>query len=628
MAGTWSTLLHQPGVNVDTMLLLTDGTVMAHELSTASWHRLTPDSTGSYASGVWSALPAMPNNPLIPAASGGPAYMPLFFGSAVLRDGTVLVAGGEYNGGVQADMAAATRFDPVANAWTNLTTPAGWAHVGDVPLCVMPDGRVLLGSIDDAHTAFLDPATNAYTVGPDKADRCAEESFTLLPDGTVLAVQCSAIPGAEKYNPATNTWVAAGATPATLPQACAGIVPEIGPTVVLTNGHAFVIGATGNTAIYTPPAAPANPGTWTAGPTIVDAATKVMHPIDAPAVLLPNGRVLLTASPAPPCSFPGPTTFFEYAPATNTLAIVGSPANAATPCFQGRFLLLPSGDVLYSSQSGTIAIYTPDGAPDPAWRPHITAIPSTMAPGHSYPLSGLQLNGLSQACCYGDDATMATNYPVVRVTSNATGAVTYCRTGNHSTMAIATGAAVVSTTVTIPGTLPTGSYTLVVVANGIPSEGVGVNIQSKTPLKELKDSKVETKEHKLEYKEIKEAKIEHKEIKEAKVEHKELKDIIEHKPFKENIKAEVDVYTKAQFENKQKDAEGGLDFGQFGGDPAIQGMLQHLSTRIDELAATVRAQRAPIGPEERPVVGEAPLLHSSNNLAGNEAAPRNTKKHT
>ena len=480
-------------------------------------------------------------------------------------------------------MAAATLFDPVANHWTNLTTPAGWAKVGDVPLCVMPDGRVLLGNIDDSQTSFFDPTTLTYTAGPNKNDQCAEESFTLLPDGTVLAVQCSSIPHAEKYNPATNSWVSAGSTPSALPQACPGIVPEIGPTVLLPNGHAFVIGATGNTAIYSPPAAPAQPGTWTAGPVLKDAANHTMFPIDAPCALMPNGKVLLAASPSPPCNFPGPTTFFEYDPTTNLATIAPASANNGGACFKGRMLVVPSGKVLFSSQSNKIAIYTPDGAPNAAWRPVISSFPASVFAGHTYTLSGHQLNGLSQCSTYGDDATMATNYPIARLTSNASGAVIYCRTANHSTMAVATGAATVTTSVTIPAGTPVGAYTLVVVANGIPSAGVAVSV--------VNIKKIE-KFEKLE-----------------KIEKNEKIEIIEKSLIKEH--KEIKELEKPIVENKLKDAE---DFEQQQqvSDPALLAALQHLSTRIDALATQVQ-QQAPITPEERPEVGGKPL-HSSSPL--------------
>jgi hypothetical protein len=593
MAGTWSTLLHQPGVAIDTMLLLTDGTVMAHELSTPNWHRLSPDSAGHYENGLWSALPAMPNNAAIPAALGGPTYAPLFFGAAVLQDGSVFIAGGEYNHNVSADMAAAARFNPQTNTWTTLGGPAGWTHVGDVSLCVLANGHVLLASIDDNRTAFFDPATNAYSAGPNKLDRGAEESLTLMPDGTVLVVQCTAIPGSEKYVPGSNSWVSAGNTPATLPQSLPGIVAEIGATVLLTSGHAFAIGATGATALYSPGPTPAALGTWTAGPTLKSGAT-TMHPSDAPAVLLPNGKVLLTGSPPATAgnSFPGPTTFFEYDPTTNTVAVVGAAANAATPCFQGRFLLLPSGKVLYSSQGGTIAVYTPDLAPAAAWRPVITSISATLHPGSTYTLTGQQLNGLSQACFYGDDATMATNYPIVRLTNTGTGVVTYCRTANHSTMAVATGVASVTTQVTVPAGLANGAYSLEVIANGIPSLPHAVTVATKSVIKDHKDLKIEIKEFK-EHKEFKEFKIEGKiEIKELKHEIKELE-----KPI---------------VENKLKDAEGDLNqLLQMGGDPAWLSSLQQLSDRVDQLAQGLQ-QRAPITPAERPAVGDAPLLHSKH----------------
>jgi hypothetical protein len=482
MAGTWADLTKQPGASVDTMLLLTDGTVIAHVSDSPKWRQLTPDDKGSYTTGTWSDLTPMPPNDAIPASTGGPTYGPLFFASAVLGDGTVLVAGGEYNTGVQpaADVAAATRFDPVTSTWTNVTTPAGWTNVGDAPLCVLADGRVLIGNINTSQTAFFDPATGTFSAGPNKSDQCSEESFVLLPDGTVLAVDCTAIPNAEKYLPSSNEWVSAGTTPSTLPQACPNIVAEIGPTVMLPDGNALTIGATGDTAIYVPPANPSDPGTWQPGPTITDGSGNTLHPIDAPAVLLPNGRVLLAASPAPPCNFPGPTSFFEYDPAANSLTAVSPPpSNASDACFTGRFLLLPNGQVLFSNQSSKVTVYTPDGTPDPSWKPAITGAPAFMAVGHHYALTGTQFNGLSQACMYGDDATMATNYPVARLEHGTT--VIYCRTAHHSTMGVATGTGPVSTVLSIPPAVPPGSYDLVVVANGIPADPVPVTISATLP---------------------------------------------------------------------------------------------------------------------------------------------------
>ena len=55
-------------------------------------------------------------------------------------------------------------------------------------------------------------------------------------------------------------------------------------------------------------------------------------------------------------------------------------------------------------------------------------------------------------------------------------AVVYCRTHNHSTMGVATGATVVSTEFDIPATIGTGASELFVVANGIPSKPVKVDI--------------------------------------------------------------------------------------------------------------------------------------------------------
>jgi len=85
---------------------------------------------------------------------------------------------------------------------------------------------------------------------------------------------------------------------------------------------------------------------------------------------------------------------------------VTDPPNANTVTYEGRLLLLPTGQVLYAAGTSAIYVYTPTGYPDPAWRPTITNCPSSLLIGHTYTLQGTQLNGLSQAASYGDDAQL------------------------------------------------------------------------------------------------------------------------------------------------------------------------------------------------------------------------------
>lgn len=146
--------------------------------------------------------------------------------------------------------------------------------------------------------------------------------------------------------------------------------------------------------------------------------------------------------------------------------------------YEGRMLLLPTGEVLYSAGTPAMYAYQPDAGPQQAWKPLITACPTDLRNGATYTLQGQQLNGLSQAVSYGDDAQMATNYPLVRLRETKTNAVYYCRTHNHSTMAVATGTAIVSTSFTVPPAVPHGNYALAAVANGIASDEVTVQIDA------------------------------------------------------------------------------------------------------------------------------------------------------
>ena len=106
--------------------------------------------------------------------------------------------------------------------------------------------------------------------------------------------------------------------------------------------------------------------------------------------------------------------------------------------------------------------------------------PATVVLGSTYQISGQQFNGLSQAASFGDELETATNYPLVRITNNATHHVFYARTHGHSTMGVATGAEKVSTNFDVPAAAETGSSSLEVVANGIPSEPVTITVNTTT----------------------------------------------------------------------------------------------------------------------------------------------------
>src|SRR5258708_6566983 len=339
MPGSWTTLTPLT-FNAGTMLLLTDGTVVCQEVDaqgygTSNLHRLAPDAFGNYENGTWSTIAPFPPNPAIPALAGGPTNAPLYYASGLLRDGRLYVAGGEYNlhnAGV--DILAAQIYDPVTNAWTIIPSPPGWPKIGDAASCVLPSGKILLGFIDDNRTAIYDPATNSWTAIAGKVNRSSEETWTLLPDLTVLTANCFGHPNTEKFVVAANTWVTAGQTPAGN-DLVDDPTKEIGPALLLPDGRVFAIGATGNTALYTKPGVPNQPGTWTAGPKFPQINGKTLGATDGPGCLLPNGRVFCIVAPvSSTCNNPQdqgycpPTYFFEFDPVAATLTqVVANPSN-------------------------------------------------------------------------------------------------------------------------------------------------------------------------------------------------------------------------------------------------------------------------------------------------------------
>jgi hypothetical protein len=488
-AQTWTPLTHQPGFGATTALLLTDGTVMVQQAvsgyGTGQWWRLTPSNTGSYLNGTWSQLASMP-----------PGYAPTYYASAVLADGRVIVEGGEDNNGtIQAETALGAIYDPQSNSWTSMSPPA-WGGIGDAESVVLQDGTFMLGNCGSVGKgcpplgqALLNPSTLTWNTlsGTNKADSNSEEGWTLLPVSTALPyggvltidtnnpLNSSQPDIYEIYTVPANgdtpgTWSAPGSTGVALAAFCSTGY-EIGPAVLRPNGTVFATGATSNTAIYTPPPFGSNgPGTWMKGPVFPNG----LDVADGPAAILPDGNVLVDTSPG--CYQIG-SKFFEFN-GTNTPVAVPSPPNAPNiSSFQGRMLVLPTGQVLFTDGSGDVEIYTASGTYNFVWQPTLNSYPTNITIGASwYPISGTQFNGLSQGAMYGDDAQSATNYPLVRITNYTTGHVFYMFTHNHSSMGVATAGVNVSTLFDPPLNMERGWSYLVVVANGIPSAPVNLNV--------------------------------------------------------------------------------------------------------------------------------------------------------
>lgn len=466
----WITHLICSG-NAGPVFLLTDGSLLLNENSggygTHRWWRLAPDTAGGY-SGAWTQV-----------ASSNVARK--YFASAVLADGRFFVCGGEYTdtSGSQAQDEAVTAemYDPVADAWTVLPSPPGATQIGDAPLAVLPDGRVLLGEIDNTTVFLFTPGPDTWTTAAAKGTRGSEESWVLMPESTVVTVRTDGSGNAEKYDVASDTWVSAGVLPANIIETASA---EIGPGILLPDGRAFFVGANaGLTALYTPGATPTAPGSWAAGPTIPmqQGDTNPLGSKDGPGALLPGGKVLFTAGPVDGSSgnFLAPSRFFEFD--GTSLAQVTDAPNANCPTYQGRLLPLPTGQVLWAREDqDEIHLYTSTEAPQDQWRPLIDSCPRVVSPGATFTLGGRQLNGLSQAQGYGDDYAASTNYPLVRIRNGHTGTVRYCRTSDHSTMGVATGGTPVSTQVHVPVDIELGLSMLEVVANGIASAPRRVNV--------------------------------------------------------------------------------------------------------------------------------------------------------
>lgn len=488
-ASPWAPLTTQPPGAVETMLLLSDGTVMAQNDSGNAWYRLTPDSNGSYVNGAWTTRTSMTSTRK-------------FYCSTVLRDGKVLVAGAEYGTGWgTAEVYDNTLDYPGGTPWTNAPIAAGLiqtmntipskgqnqAGIGAGMGIMLPDGRVLVSPVYPVvpnQTIIYSPTTNTWVAGPTTLGGQDEVCWLKLTDDSILVIDNSGTTS-ERYIPATNTWIADANMPAGNLYDPFGS-EEIGAGILLPDGRGFFIGASGKTAIYTPTNGTAN-GSWVQGPDIPnDPSGNAQGAVDAPAAMMIDGKVLCAVSRSPYMdsggtvqTFNSPTRFYEYS--YDPLGGIGSfSAELATPsggqesikCFQATMLALPDGKVLYSNQSRQLYVYTPSGPPLPEGKPIVAGI--TVNGDGSYHLIGRKLNGISAGAAYGDDKQMDSNYPLVRLTET-NGHVHYARTRDWSSTGVRTGVTPVTTEFALPESVLDGgpvTYSLQVVANGIASDAI------------------------------------------------------------------------------------------------------------------------------------------------------------
>jgi hypothetical protein len=481
---SWAQVPNFPGLGAGTSLLMTDGTVIVEEMSaqasqggfaTGRWFHLHPGSNGGYNDGTWTQI--------VPLPAG---YAPLYFASAVLPDGRIFVEGGEYNGSslTHVNSALGAIYGLSTASWVPLGAPPGVSVIGDAQSVLLTNdptthhGRLMVGSCCTSSQYILDLTTLTWKTisakNSGKYDLDDEEGWTMLPNGKVLTIDTNGkdIKAAEVFDPTTEKWTRTEDLPSNLIWDCGkNIVPEIGPAVLRPDGTVFALGGNSSTAIYN-----YKTNSWKAGPSMpINSYNSGFDGVaDGPAALLPNGKVLVMASDSGTCDLPG-ADFFVYN--GSGLTLVPPPPNAPNEVsYDGRMLVLPTGRILLTDGSADIEIFAPaSGSYNSAWAPTITSSPATVTVGDTYTIKGTQFNGMSQGAAYGDDAQMATNFPLVQIRFNSTGNVTYARTTNLNPGPVATGSTIVSAQFTVINS-ETGAATLRVIANGIPSSPVKITV--------------------------------------------------------------------------------------------------------------------------------------------------------
>lgn len=247
----------------------------------------------------------------------------------LLRNGTVLVAGGLISDRIDGQVsAAAEAYDPGGAAWTvtKAMTVARWGHTATL----LSDGTVLVagGYINSseslASSERYDPDLAAWATTDDMAEGRGGHTATRLADGTLLVVggytlsSPNGLASAERYDPGTGSWTA---TPGM------GMARQGHTATALADGTVLVVGGGGEVRLAEGPAYGAtaesyDPGTgrWTS------VASLTMARSGHTATLLPDGRVLVVGGSAGDDSTARSAELFD--PSTGRWAMTSSMASA------------------------------------------------------------------------------------------------------------------------------------------------------------------------------------------------------------------------------------------------------------------------------------------------------------
>ena len=477
--------------------------------------------------------------------------------TTLLPNGTVLVVGGSATFGVSLDRTET--FDPAAGSWaTTGSLDAGTALSGASVL--LPNGNVLFSRVRFGPGGFLtnvdlyNPTLGTWTATNGMSFARNGHTATLLCNGKVIVIGGNGDSfwfQAEVYDPTPGTWriadgtlndphtdhtatllndgrvlVAGGlAVSITTPVAelydpASDRFRETGSMKTAREGHTATLLATGKS--------PGNPEDLLAeelpeqtAPNCADANTGLWTPTDPlpvslyghSAVLLPNGKVLITGGFGPGNIVTNIAVVFDPASGTNGKWTAVSPMNvprrshSSTLLRNGKVLvaggqsatqvlpdaeifdpatgkwtvtaplsiarlqhkttLLTNGFVLVACGEGTnfssltnSELYNPGLGFNNAWQPQIATLPARLTLGDGLAITGANFRGASEGSGGNGFEGSSSDCPVVQLRSVENGRVAFLASTNWQTNSF----------VSLPVTnFPAGNTEVTVFVNGIPS---------------------------------------------------------------------------------------------------------------------------------------------------------------